>query len=138
MEGFEKEDPFSLSKGERQRIAVASILAARPKVIILDEPTTGLDYKEQKRMMELVKKLNESGHTIVMITHTMWIVSEYAHKVAVMKDGKIEMYGKVRDVFREDEKFFQLFLKTPPIVSMSNRLGKTFLSVEEMVSCTRR
>ncbi len=55
MEGYEEEDPFSLSKGERQRIAVASILSARPKVIILDEPTTGLDYKEQKQMMELVK-----------------------------------------------------------------------------------
>ncbi len=57
MEGYEEEDPFSLSKGERQRIAVASILSARPKVIILDEPTTGLDYKEQKQMMELVKKI---------------------------------------------------------------------------------
>ncbi|MBE3592782.1 MAG: energy-coupling factor ABC transporter ATP-binding protein [Thermoanaerobacter sp.] len=138
MEGFEKEDPFALSKGERQRIAVASILAARPKVIILDEPTTGLDYKEQKRMMELVKRLNESGHTIIMITHTMWIVAEYAHKVAVMRDGKIEMYGKVRDVFKEEERLLELSLKPPSIVSLSNRLGKTFLSVEEMVSCTKR
>lgn len=138
MEEFEKEDPFALSKGERQRIAVASILAARPKVIILDEPTTGLDYKEQKRMMELVKRLNESGHTIIMITHTMWIVAEYAHKVAVMRDGKIEMYGKVRDVFKEEERLLELSLKPPSIVSLSNRLGKTFLSVEEMVSCTKR
>jgi energy-coupling factor transport system ATP-binding protein len=138
MEGFEKEDPFALSKGERQRIAVASILAARPKVIILDEPTTGLDYKEQKRMMELVKRLNESGHTIIIITHTMWIVAEYAHKVAVMKDGKIEMYGKVRDVFKEEDRLLELSLKPPSIVSFSNRLGKTFLSVEEMVSCTKR
>lgn len=138
MEGFEKEDPFALSKGERQRIAVASILAARPKVIILDEPTTGLDYKEQKRMMELVKRLNESGHTIIMITHTMWIVAEYTHKVAVMRDGKIEMYGKVRDVFKEEERLLELSLKPPSIVSLSNRLGKTFLSVEEMVSCTKR
>lgn len=137
MEGYEEEDPFSLSKGERQRIAVASILSARPKVIILDEPTTGLDYKEQKRMMELVKKLNEDGHTIVMITHTMWVVSEYAHKVAVIKDGKMQMYGKVRDVFKNEEDLFESYLKTPHIVSMSNMLGKTFLSVEEMISCTK-
>jgi energy-coupling factor transport system ATP-binding protein len=73
-----------------------------------------------------------------MITHTMWIVAEYAHKVAVMRDGKIEMYGKVRDVFKEEERLLELSLKPPSIVSLSNRLGKTFLSVEEMVSCTKR
>ncbi|MCF6335089.1 MAG: energy-coupling factor transporter ATPase, partial [Spirochaetales bacterium] len=89
LEGYEEEDPFSLSKGERQRVAVASILSARPKIIILDEPTTGLDYSEQKKMMELIKQLNMAGHTIIMITHTMWVVSEYAHRVAVIRDGRV-------------------------------------------------
>lgn len=137
MEGYEDEDPFSLTKGERQRIAVASILSARPKVIILDEPTTGLDYKEQKQMMELIKRLNEEGHTIIMITHTMWVVAEYAHKTAVIKDGQIVMYGNTRDVFKNEKQLFDSFLKTPHIVSLSNRLGKTILSVDELVSCTK-
>lgn len=137
MEGYEEEDPFSLTKGERQRIAVASILSARPKVIILDEPTTGLDYKEQKQMMELIKRLNEEGHTIIMITHTMWVVAEYAHKAAVIKDGKIVMYGKTRDVFKNEKELFDSYLKTPHIVSMSNKLGKTILSVDELISCTK-
>lgn len=136
LEGYEKEDPFSLSKGERQRIAVASILSARPKVIILDEPTTGLDFKEQKRMMELIKKLNEEGHTIIIITHTMWVVSEYAHKVAVIKDGEIVMYGNTREVFAREEDLLDTFLRVPHIVSLSNKLGKTVLSVEEMAACT--
>jgi energy-coupling factor transporter ATP-binding protein EcfA2 len=137
MEGYEQEDPFSLTKGERQRIAVASILSARPKVIILDEPTTGLDYKEQRRMMELVKKLNESGHTIIMITHTMWVVAEYAHRVAVIKDGLMTMYGKTREVFKREEELLESYLKTPHIVNMSNMLGNTVLSVKEMIACTK-
>lgn len=134
--GYEEEDPFSLSKGERQRVAVASILSARPKIIILDEPTTGLDYKEQKKMMELIKKLNKAGHTIIMITHTMWVVSEYAHRVAVIRDGSIMMDNRTRIVFSEEERLKESFLKTPHIVSLSNKVGKTVLSVEEMISCT--
>lgn len=137
MEGYEGEDPFSLTKGERQRIAVASILSARPKVIILDEPTTGLDYKEQRRMMELVKKLNESGHTIIMITHTMWVVAEYAHKVAVFNDGLMSMYGRTREVFKRERELLDSYLKTPHIVNMSNMLGNTILSVKEMTECTK-
>lgn len=137
MDGYEKEDPFSLSKGERQRIAVASILSARPKIIILDEPTTGLDYKEQRKMMELVKKLNDDGHTIIMITHTMWVVAEYAHRVAVIKDGLMTMCGTTREIFKRERELSDSFLKTPHIVNLSNKLGKTVLSIEEMVKCTK-
>lgn len=137
LEGYEQEDPFSLTKGERQRVAVASILSARPKVIILDEPTTGLDYSEQRRMMELVKRLNATGHTIIMITHSMWVVAEYAHKVVVMKDGKVSMYGNTREVFKRERQLIDSFLKTPQIVSLSNKLGRTCLSVKEMISCTK-
>ncbi|MCD5413701.1 MAG: energy-coupling factor transporter ATPase [Clostridiales bacterium] len=136
MEGYEEEDPFSLAKGERQRIAVASVLSARPKIIILDEPTTGLDYKEQKKMMNLIKSLNEDGHTIIIITHTMWVVSEYAHKVAVLKEGEIMMYGKTREVFQREEDLLNSHLRTPHIVSLSNKLGKTMLSIDEMTKCT--
>lgn len=136
MEGFEQEDPFSLTKGERQRIAVASVLSAQPQVIILDEPTTGLDYKEQRQMMELVKKLNEKGHTIIIVTHTMWVVAEYAHRVAVIKDGLLAMYGRTRDVFKNEEDLAQSYLKTPHIVTLSNLLGKTVLSLDELLFCT--
>lgn len=136
LTGYEEEDPFSLSKGERQRVVVASILSARPKIIVLDEPTTGLDYKEQRRMMELIKKLNQSGHTIIMITHTMWVVSEYAHRVAAIKDGRVMMDGPTREVFAREEELAASYLRTPHIVSLSNKLGKTLLSVAEMKGCT--
>jgi energy-coupling factor transport system ATP-binding protein len=136
LEGYEEEDPFTKSKGIRQRIAVASVLSARPRVIILDEPTTGLDYMEQRRMMGLVKRLNESGHTVIIITHTMWVVAEYAHRVAVMNSGKIIMYGLTREVFKDDGALRRHSLAAPHIVELSNGLGKTVLSLEEMLYCT--
>lgn len=138
LEGYEKEDPFVLSKGERQRIAVAAVLSAQPQIIILDEPTTGLDFAEQRQMMELIKKLNEKGHTIIIITHTMWVAAEYAHKIAVIREGHIMKYGLTRKVFQDEEELMKSYLKPPHIVKMSNQLGKTVLSVDEMLSITKR
>jgi energy-coupling factor transport system ATP-binding protein len=136
LEGYEGEDPFSLTKGERQRVAVASVLAVRPEVLILDEPTTGLDHAEQRSMMELVRRLNEAGSTIIVVTHTMWVVAEYAHRAVVMKDGRMHLSGTVREVFAEEEKLLEAALRPPHIVSMSNALGHTVLSVEEMLRVT--
>ena len=135
LDGYEQEDPFTLSKGIRQRIAVASVLSARPRVIILDEPTTGLDYMEQRKMMGMVKRLNESGHTVIIITHTMWVVAEYAHRVAVMNGGKLIMYGRTREVFSDDAALRLHSLRAPHIVELSNSLGKTALSLDEMLYC---
>ena len=136
MEGRGDEDPFGLTKGERQRVAVASVLAVRPEVLILDEPTTGLDYAEQRSMMDLVKTLNESGSTIIAVTHTMWVVAEYAHRAVVVRDGKIALQGTVREVFVEEEELRDAALLPPHIVSFGSALGYPVLSVEEMLEVT--
>jgi cobalt transport protein ATP-binding subunit len=136
MEGRGEEDPFGLTKGERQRVAVASVLAVRPEVLILDEPTTGLDYAEQQSMMDLVKRLNEGGSTIIAVTHTMWVVAEYAHRAVVVRDGKMFLSGTVREVFAEEEKVRDASLRPPHIVSLGNSMGFPVLSVEEMLKVT--
>jgi energy-coupling factor transport system ATP-binding protein len=136
MEGQGDEDPFGLTKGERQRVAVASVLAVRPEVLILDEPTTGLDYAEQRSMMDLVKSLNESGSTIITVTHTMWVVAEYAHRAVVVRDGKIALQGTVREVFVQEDELQDAALRPPHIVSFANALGYPVLSVEEMLKIT--
>ncbi|MEW5935606.1 MAG: ATP-binding cassette domain-containing protein, partial [Bacillota bacterium] len=135
LSGYEQADPFALTKGERQRVAVASVLATQPRVIILDEPTTGLDYREQRGMMQLIKKLNEDGHTIIVVTHTMWVVAEYAHRVVVMKDGRIMFDGPTREVFCHEEELTEAFLRPPQIVRLGNRLGHPLLTVEEARAC---
>ncbi len=136
LSGFESKDPFSLTKSGRQRVAVASVLAAKPEVLILDEPTTGLDYAEQRTMMELVRRLNKKGSTIIFVTHHMWVVSEYAHNVIVLSDGQVILRGTTREVFSHEEMLRVAFLRPPHIVSFSNMLGKTMLTAEEAASCT--
>lgn len=129
------QDPFSLTKGERQRVAVASILSMRPNILILDEPTTGLDYHEQISIMELLTKLNNTGSTIIIVTHTMWVVSQYAHRAIVMNQGKVVFDDTVRNVYKNETDLTRLFLKPPQISQIGNRFGHTFLSVQEAINC---
>jgi energy-coupling factor transport system ATP-binding protein len=134
LQGYEKKVPFTLTKGERQRVAVASVLAAQPQVIVLDEPTTGLDYAHQRNMMELLKSLNQKGHTIVIITHSMWVAAEYARRTIVMKNGVVFLEGPTRIVFSDEKKLAEASLSPPPLVQLSNRLGLQALTLEQMVA----
>jgi energy-coupling factor transporter ATP-binding protein EcfA2 len=138
LAGCEEQDPFALTKSGRQRVAVAAVLAAKPEVLILDEPTTGLDYSEQRSMMDMVRSLNEHGSTIIFITHHMWVVAEYARRVFVMKGGKIILSGATRDVFSHGDELRDASLRPPHFVEFSNRLGYTFLTPEEMTNYIER
>lgn len=135
LSGYEEQDPFSLTKSGRQRVAVASVLAARPEVLILDEPTTGLDFSEQRGLMRLVQHLNESGSTVIFITHHMWVVAEYAKKVFVIKDGRLFLQGTPRQVFSHEAELVETSLRPPHFVQFTNRLGMTMLRPEELVAC---
>ncbi len=129
-------DPFSLTKAERQRLAVASVLTSATKVIVLDEPTTGMDYRESIRMMELIRELNEKEHTIIMVTHTLWIVSHYAHRVIVMREGKIIRDGITREILSDRDGLRKASLKQPQMVAFGRELGDfAFLSPEECAKC---
>ena len=81
--------PRSMSRGERQRLAIACVTAMRPEIIILDEPTTGLDPIEARRIMSILTKLSRQGHTVLMVSHDMKIVRNYAERIIKMADGKI-------------------------------------------------
>jgi energy-coupling factor transport system ATP-binding protein len=131
MAGRDQADPFTLTKGERQRVAVACVLACRPQVLILDEPTTGLDYREQRRMMALVRRLNDAGHTVVCITHTMWVIAEYAHRVVVLHEGRVMMSGATRQVLSREEELAAAHLKPSQIPCITGRLGRTLLTIDE-------
>jgi energy-coupling factor transport system ATP-binding protein len=133
LQGYGQKVPFALTKGERQCVAVASVLAAQPRVIILDEPTTGLDYRHQRNMMEMLKRLNRYGHTIIIITHSMWVATQYANRTIVMKDGRILSDGPTRAIFSDENKLAEASLSPPSLVRLSNWLGTEALSVHQMV-----
>jgi energy-coupling factor transporter ATP-binding protein EcfA2 len=130
-------DPFLLSKGERQRIAVASVLALRPRLLILDEPTTGLDYREQRRMMALVQELNRSGIAIVMITHTPWLVAEYARRVVLMRKGRKLFDGSVEEFFTHDELLARSSFRAPEAIRLGRRFGTLALTPEALADWIR-
>ncbi len=114
--------PFSVSKGERQRIAVASLLTMRPDVLVVDEPTTGQDYRMGKEMMEFYKQLNENGKTIIVITHDMNIAAEYARRVIVLKEGQVLADGPTREVFSKTQLLETTYLKPPQITRLGQAL----------------
>ncbi len=133
LSGYEEEVPFTLTKGERQRVAVASVLAAQPQVIILDEPTTGLDYRHQRSMMEMLRDLHRRGHTVIIITHSMWVAAEYAERVVVMKDGQILLDAPTRTAFAQEQVLAEASLRPPPLLRLGNWLGTSGITLEAMV-----
>ncbi len=87
---FSKKDPYSLSVGQKRRVTIASILTMLPKVIIIDEPDTGLDYRSAKKLMDYIKKLNELGHTIMVISHNIELIADYCNRVIYLENGEIK------------------------------------------------
>lgn len=125
--GFSPDDaPFSLSRGQRQRLALASIIAVEPKVMILDEPTTGLDYKECMEIMSAVKELNKNGTTVIMVCHDMELVLDFARRMIVLADGKIEADGKTLEIMRRKEILQKTCLLPPQIIQIALELEEKF------------
>jgi energy-coupling factor transport system ATP-binding protein len=130
-------DPFLLDKGTRQRLAVASILALRPEVLVLDEPTTGLDAAEQQRMMTLLDALHATGHTLVVVTHTPWVIAEHADRVLLLAGGRLRYDGPVREFFADERLVAEAAFRAPDVTRLGAGLGCTPLSVEELVGWLR-
>jgi energy-coupling factor transporter ATP-binding protein EcfA2 len=123
-------DPFQLSKGERQRVAVASVLSVSPEILMLDEPTTGLDYRQQTYLMELLRTLNRDGATIIIVTHSLKLIGDYCSYAILMEKGEKKAEGHPRELFFQNG----LFQKLPPLWDLSRKMGGNALTVEEFVS----
>ena len=112
-ESFYKKSPFDLSGGEKRRVAIAGVLALEPDILVLDEPTAGLDPRGTKELLTLIKSLNEKGTTIILVTHDINIVYEYATDVVVMDNGVIKKVSTPSELFSEDVEKYSL--ETPMI-----------------------
>ncbi len=125
--------PKYLTKGERQRLALASVVAMDPEVLIVDEPTTGLDWVESLQILDYLERLrNEHGKTIVIITHDMNIVSLYARRVVVMAGGRVVGDGTPREIFSQPDLMELACLRRPPIADLSQALwGEVLLTPAE-------
>ena len=120
---FER-SPFELSGGQMRRVAIAGILAMEPNVLVLDEPTAGLDPAGRQELMDIFKQLHANGMTIVLVTHLMDDVANYADWVYVMEKGKLIRSGKPRDVFQEVEFLETIQLGVPKITKFAANLER--------------
>ena len=124
--------PFELSGGQMRRVAIAGILAMEPAILVLDEPTAGLDPLGRKELMNLFKKLHQSGMTIVLVTHLMDDVAEYANQVYVMEKGRLVKFGKPSDVFQDVIFMEEVQLGVPKITAFCKRLADRGVSFKRL------
>ena len=129
----------SLSGGQRQKVAIAAIIALRPEIIVLDEPTGELDPGSSRQLFMMLKKLNEEyGMTIVIVEQKIMLLCEFCQKLAVIEKGRLALYGEVREVLEHSREMEKMGINVPRVVSLSSILsekgvykGKPPISIEE-------
>lgn len=131
--------PFTLSGGQKRRVAIAGVLAMKPEVLILDEPTAGLDPEGREEILHLIQKLHEERKcTIILVSHSMEDMADYVQRLIVLHEGRIVLDGNKRDVFAHEEELHMLGLAVPQVTSLMNQLkkkgyrfSKDILTIEE-------
>ena len=117
--------PFDLSGGNKRRVAIAGVLAMRPRVLVLDEPTAGLDPRGRNELLELIRGLHEEdGNTIVMVSHSMDDISALAQRIIVMNEGRVAMDGTPREVFAHPQELVDMHLGVPAAAQRAMELRK--------------
>lgn len=120
---FDK-SPFELSGGQKRRVAIAGVITLNPKILVLDEPTAGLDPQGSREMMHLFEKIHQRGTTIVMITHDMDNVIRYADEVIVLSKGRVVKEAKPYELFSDEDLFSDLSIEEPLVITMAKRLNR--------------
>ena len=126
--------PFELSGGEKRRVAIAGVMAMEPEVLILDEPTAGLDPKGRGIILEQIKEYHRNmGCTVLLVSHSMEDVARYASKILVMNKSEIFCYGKTSDVFKQSDEIEKIGLSVPQVTRVFNLMRKKGIDIENDV-----
>lgn len=132
-ESYLEKSPFDLSGGQKRRVAIAGILAMNPDILILDEPTAGLDPQGAKDMLDLFKKINNQGKTVIIVSHDMNQVLEYCDDVIVMNKGIVEKHESVEDLFKETQYLSSLSIDLPTITSFILQLNENGFDIDPSI-----
>ncbi|MGK7954701.1 MAG: ABC transporter ATP-binding protein [Crocosphaera sp.] len=136
-----KDHPLSLAKGDRARIIIAAILAMEPDIIIFDEPTTGQDYKGSRAILEVSRQLHEMGKTIIVITHHLYLMPDYAERVIIMGKGTVLLDAPIREAYHKTDLLESTYLTPPQAVLLSQQLSQLksenypLLTPNELAEC---
>ncbi len=124
-EELHKKSPFELSGGQKRKVAIAGILAMNPKILVLDEPTAGLDPRSRDELFENIEKMRrELNLTIILVSHSMEDISKYVDKIIVMHNSKLKFFGTPKEVFKNEEELVEIGLSVPQVTTLINRLNK--------------
>ena len=126
---FGEVSPFDLSGGQKRRVAIAGVLAMEPQTVILDEPTSGLDPKSAREMLNLIKNMNKTGITVIMVTHDMDDVYEYGDRAIVINNGKILFDDTPKQVFTHVDELLKIGLDVPSGCRFANELRKRGMDI---------
>ena len=141
-----QKSPFDLSGGQMRRVAIAGVLAMDPDVIVLDEPTAGLDPRGQREIMDMFYALHkEKGLTTILVTHSMEDAAHYAEEIVIMQKGRLKRKGTPAEIFSQTDELFEMGLDVPDVVRFQYRfekktgkkLPKTCLTIDELASAIR-
>jgi energy-coupling factor transporter ATP-binding protein EcfA2 len=132
LEGLEDRSPFELSGGQQQRLAIATVLAVRPEVILMDEPTAQLDPVGKTEVLETMRALNKEGYTIIVAEHEIEELATFADRIIALNEGRITLEGTTRDVLTRIEQLKKIGVDPPSVTELSHLLaGKAGLAQEK-------
>ncbi|MGA2819171.1 MAG: energy-coupling factor transporter ATPase [Anaerolineales bacterium] len=130
LEGLADRHPFTLSMGQKRRLSVATMVVVDQALLILDEPTMGLDFAQTTALLGFLERLHSDGRTIIIITHDMQVVAEWARTVVAMRDGTIVFQGSPREFFGQPETLKVAQLQAPPVVELAQSLKRTWTGTQ--------
>jgi len=122
LEQYAESPPAVLGYGLRRKIGVAAVYSMRPHIFILDEPTTGVDWRSTMELIELIGEMHRNGHTIILVTHDMKLVTEFSQKSLVLRDGQVLAYDDTRTVFKHSEVLRDTQIEPPQITTLAKRM----------------
>ena len=125
--------PFELSGGQKRKVAIAGVLAMNPQILILDEPTAGLDPIGREELLSLMKKLHKGGKTIITVSHSMEDIAKIADRVMVLGSGRLALFDTVENVFREKELLKSLGLNVPQISVVMSELKRNGINIDDSI-----
>ena len=128
------DSPFELSGGQKRRVAIAGVLAMKPEILILDEPTAGLDPRGRDEILDQIAKLHKEGLTVILVSHSMEDVAKYADRIIAMNDGKVAFDGTPKEVFRHYRELERMGLSAPQITYVMQEMKGLGLDVDIDVS----
>ena len=132
-----KRSPFELSGGQKRRVAIAGVMAMRPEILILDEPTASLDPHGRDRILDIIKEYHRiTNSTVMIVSHSMEDIAKYAEKILVMNKSELFCYDTVQNVFRRSAEIEKMGLDVPQITKVFNRLKELGISVDDEIYTT--